>query len=53
MNTILFLLCWISYFSTYIGRQNYSAVMAEIIASEGYLNQACGMVSSSVTEPVN
>lgn len=46
MNTILFLLCWISYFSTYIGRQNYSAVMAEIIASEGYLNQACGMVGT-------
>lgn len=43
---ILFLLCWISYFSTYIGRQNYSAVMAEIIRSEGYLNRTCGLVGT-------
>lgn len=43
---ILFLLCWISYFSTYIGRQNYSAVMAEIIQAEGYLNRTCGLVGT-------
>lgn len=43
---LLFLLCWISYFSTYIGRQNYSAVMAEIIQSEGYLNRTCGLVGT-------
>lgn len=43
---VLFLLCWISYFSTYIGRQNYSAVMAEIIRSEGFLNRTCGLVGT-------
>lgn len=43
---ILFLLCWISYFSTYIGRQNYSAVMADIIQSEGYLNRTCGLIGT-------
>lgn len=45
-DTLLFLLCWIAYFSTYIGRQNYTAVMAEIIQSEGYLNQTCGLVGT-------
>lgn len=45
-NTLLFLLCWVAYFSTYIGRQNYTAVMAEIIRSEGYLNQTCGLVGT-------
>lgn len=45
-DTLLFLLCWIAYFSTYIGRQNYTAVMAEIIRSEGYLNQTCGLVGT-------
>ena len=52
MNTILFLLCWISYFSTYIGRQNYSAVMAEMKALSAEIKKA-ELVSSSVTEPVN
>lgn len=42
----IFLLCWISYFSTYIGRQNYTAVMAEIIEKEGFLNSACGLVGT-------
>lgn len=41
---ILFLLCWIAYFSTYIGWQNYTASMSEIIAAEGYLNRTCGLV---------
>lgn len=45
-SVLLFLLCWIAYFSTYIGRQNYTAVMAEIIRSEGYLNQTCGLVGT-------
>lgn len=44
--SLLFLLCWIAYFSTYIGRQNYTAVMAEIIRSEGFLNQTCGLVGT-------
>lgn len=43
---IVFLLCWISYFSTYIGRQNYTAVMAEIIRKEGFLNSTCGLVGT-------
>ncbi len=43
---ILFLLCWIAYFSTYIGRQNYTASMSEIIAAEGYLNRTCGLVGT-------
>lgn len=43
---ILFLLCWVGYFSTYIGRQNYSAVMAEIIRAEGYLNRTCGLIGT-------
>ncbi|WP_349947882.1 hypothetical protein ABFV83_05220 [Lacrimispora sp. BS-2] len=34
---ILFLLCWITYFFTYIGRQNCTASMSEIIAAEGYI----------------
>lgn len=44
--TLIFLLCWISYFSTYIGRQNYSAVMAEIIQKEGFLNSTSGLVGT-------
>lgn len=44
--TLIFLLCWISYFSTYIGRQNYAAVMAEIIQKEGFLNSTCGLVGT-------
>lgn len=43
---ILFPLCWVAYFAAYLGRLNYSAAIAEIVASEGFTNSACGLVST-------
>lgn len=36
MGKMIFLLCWVAYFSTYIGRLNYSAAMAGM-AADGFL----------------
>lgn len=39
-------LCWITYFSTYLGRLDFTASLAEISAAEGFSKSALGMVSS-------
>ncbi|MEG0691534.1 MAG: MFS transporter, partial [Oscillospiraceae bacterium] len=38
---IIFILCWIAYFSTYIGRLNYSAAMTQMI-DESFLSKVQG-----------
>ena len=43
---LLFALCWLAYFTAYLGRLNYGAVIAEIVAAEGWSNSACGLVST-------
>ena len=43
---MLFMLCWVVYFSTYIGRLNYSASLSEIILSEGFTKSQAGMIGT-------
>lgn len=40
------MMCWIVYFSTYIGRLNYSASLSEIILSEGFTKSQAGMIGT-------
>lgn len=47
MVRLLFSLCWIVYFSTYIGRLNYSAGLTEIISSEGFSKGQAGMIGTA------
>ncbi|MDO5416339.1 MAG: MFS transporter [Lachnospiraceae bacterium] len=47
MIRLLFSLCWIVYFSTYIGRLNYSASLAEIIRSEGFSKGQAGIIGTA------
>lgn len=42
----LFSLCWLVYFSTYIGRLNYSAGLSEIIRAEGFSKGQAGMIGT-------
>ncbi len=42
----LFLLCWWAYFSTYLGRLNYSAALTEIIVSEGFDKGQAGIIGT-------
>lgn len=42
----LFPLCWMAYFTAYLGRLNYSAAIAEIVVAENFSNSACGLVST-------
>lgn len=42
----LFLLCWIAYFSTYLCRLNFSAIMPEISAKQLYTETQIAMISS-------
>ncbi|MFZ2537644.1 MAG: MFS transporter [Oscillospiraceae bacterium] len=42
-----FLVCWITYFSTYIGRLNFLASMSAIIDSEGYDKTQLGLVAAA------
>lgn len=44
--TGLFLLCFVVYFTTYLGRLNYSASLAEIIKSEGYGKGQAGLIGT-------
>ena len=44
---MLFLLCWLSYFSTYLGRLNYSAGLTEIIQSEGFTKGQAGIIGTA------
>lgn len=43
---ILFAMCWIVYFSTYLGRLNYSASLAEIVRAEGFLKSEAGLIGT-------
>lgn len=47
MQALLFWLCWIAYFSTYLGRLNYSASLTEIIRAEGYDKGAAGLIGTA------
>ena len=46
-NGRLFLLCWIAYFSTYICRLNFSAVMPELLGSGAFTQSETAAVSSA------
>lgn len=46
-NGRLFLLCWIAYFSTYICRLNFSAVMPELLNSGSFTQSQTAAVSSA------
>lgn len=46
-NGRLFLLCWIAYFSTYICRLNFSAVMPELLGSGSFTQSQTAAVSSA------
>ena len=52
MVRLLFWLCWIVYFSTYIGRLNYSASLTEIITSEGFSKGQAGMIGTAFFLPM-
>lgn len=43
---LLFGLCWMVYFSTYLGRLNYSAALNEIIQSEGFSKGQAGLIGT-------
>lgn len=43
---IFFIICWITYFCTYIGRLNFTASLAEISMSSDFSKAELGMVSS-------
>lgn len=47
MQKLLFWLCWLAYFSTYLGRLNYSAGLTEIIRAEGYDKGAAGFIGTA------
>ena len=42
----LMFLCWLAYFANYLGRHNYSAVLPEILNSQGYSQATLGLVST-------
>lgn len=44
MSRFLFALCWAAYFSTYLGRLNYSASLTEMIRSQGLPKGEAGMI---------
>lgn len=46
MVKMLFGICWAAYFTTYLGRLNYSACMVEIMNSEGWSKGAAGLVAT-------
>ena len=43
---MLFLLCWISYVFTYLGRLNYAACLVEIVAEEGWSKGQAGLIAT-------
>ncbi|MEG2571106.1 MAG: MFS transporter, partial [Clostridia bacterium] len=44
--SMLFILCWFIYFSTYIGRLNYSAAMTQMISDGFFAKWQAGMVAT-------
>ena len=45
-NLKVFLLCWVAYFSTYVGRLNFSAVLPEIQKAGGWTDTQIASVST-------
>ena len=45
--TLIFLICWIAYFSSYIGRLNFSAVLPTLTADTGFSKSALGLVGTA------
>lgn len=45
--TFLFVLCWIAYYASYIGRYNYSAAMGELLDKNVLSISAAGAVSTA------
>ncbi len=43
---LLFWICWAAYFTTYLGRLNYSACMVEIMNNAGWTKGAAGLVAT-------
>lgn len=43
---ILFLLCWLTYVVSYLGRLNFSACLNEIIKNEGFTKASAGLIST-------
>lgn len=43
---LLFTLCFLTYFSTYLGRLNYSASLAEMIRTEGFSRGMAGLIGT-------
>ncbi len=46
MIALLFWLCWLAYFCTYIGRLNYNASIAEILKAEHISKAQAGLIST-------
>lgn len=46
MIRVLFLLCWLVYFSTYLGRLNYSASLAEMVRTGEFTKASAGMIGT-------
>lgn len=43
---LLFGLCWAAYFTTYLGRLNYTACLVEITAAEGWTKGEAGLIAT-------
>lgn len=43
---LFFLLCFLAYFSTYLGRLNYSASLVQMIAEEGFEKGTAGIIGT-------
>lgn len=46
MCSLLFWLCWLAYFCTYIGRLNYNASITEILQAEQITKAQAGLIST-------
>lgn len=46
MTRFLFIICWIVYFSTYLGRLNYSAALTDIIATGSLTKSQGGLIGT-------
>lgn len=43
---LLFWLCWLSYFTAYLGRLNYSACLVEIVNAESWRKSEAGLIAT-------
>lgn len=44
---LLFILCFMVYYATYLGRLNYSAALAEIVRAEGFAKGQAGLIGTA------